>query len=66
MATMSCSHPVQSKHTRTIGSNYSHRIDKGLANQLLETLWHKEWYLKWGWFPTPREVVVYVNKVYNC
>lgn len=66
MARMSCSHRVQGKHTRSFGSNYSHRIDRGIGNDLLETLWHTEWYLRWGWFPTPREVVVYVNKRYDC
>jgi len=66
MSTMSCSHPNQVKHTRSFGSNYKHSVTSSTAGDKYETLWHTEWYLKWGWFPTPREVVIYTNKKYDC
>ena len=66
MSKMSCSHRAQGKHTISIGSSYSHSVALTTVGDRLETKWQTQWYLKWGWFPTPKEVTIYVNKKYDC
>lgn len=65
MAVFSCSHPNQAKHTVSFASSYKHAISSSGGDKY-ETLWRTEWYLKWGWFPTPREVLVHTNKRLDC